>query len=85
MTVLRAWNLCRRSIIPAASLCGPVLSVWTYTPGSTDPSRASFDGAGYSGALLLGILGGLVVGYVIRTAGDVTLGTGSFRDRDSLP
>jgi hypothetical protein len=79
----RVWKACRAWLIPITGLLGPVIAVWAYTPSVTDPARASFDGAGYPGALLLGAIGGVAVGYILRTAGDVTFATGSFKDPDS--
>lgn len=85
MTIGGVWKACRAWLIPVATLLGPVIAVWAYTPSITDPARGSFDGAGYPGALLLGLLGGIVAGYVVRVAGDVTFGTGSFKEPDVAP
>jgi hypothetical protein len=83
MSRSRVWKACRPWLIPISGLLGPVIAVWAYTPNMTDPARASVDGTGYPGALLLGVIGGVVVGYILRTAGDVTFGTGSFKDHES--
>lgn len=76
------WKELRSWLTPVAALGGTVLAVWAYSPSGADPARASFDGAGYPGALLLGLLGGIVTGYVLRTAGDLAFGAGSFEDPD---